>query len=355
MTSENDTCSNIVVRLPNWVGDVVMAMPLLCAIRGHFSGARITVVCRPYVRKIIEGAPCFDEIIEDTFKGPFRALRLGFGLRKHGFDLALILPNSFQTALAMKVAGVPKRVGYPLNARGWLLTDSLPYEKEPGKRRKPEPMVDYYLRFAEYLGVADVSERRKIELPVLEESKKRADKFWIKHGLESHKPVVGLNPGAAYGSSKLWTSENWAAVADGLAEAHGAGCIFYGGPDEADLLREIAGLCKSDAVSTADEIVSLDDLKAHVKRLDLLVTTDTGPRHYAVAFDVPVVVLMGPTDSRYTDAHLEKTIILQPDDLDCRPCHKKRCPLPENLCMTRTTPGQVLDAAAKLLEKLTPG
>jgi heptosyltransferase-2 len=349
MSAENMEFTRIVIRLPNWVGDVVMAMPLLKAVKEHFPGAKITIVCRPYVRRIVEGSTWFDEIIEDDFRGPFKAMRLGFVLRKHAFDLALILPNSFQTALAMKVAGVPKRVGYPLNSRGWLLTDLLPYKKEPGKRRMPEPMVDYYLRFAEYLGVANIDELRKIELPVTEKSEGQAADFWLKYNLAGHRPVIGLNPGAAFGSSKLWTSENWAAVADGLAQTHGARCIFYGGPDEVDLLKEIAGLCKSDAVSTADEIIPLDGLKAHVKRLDLLVTTDTGPRHYAVAFDVPIVVLMGPTDSRYTDAHLGKTIILQPEGLDCCPCHEKICPLPENLCMTRTTPEQVLEAASKPL------
>jgi heptosyltransferase-2 len=348
---QNDEYSNIVIRLPNWVGDVVMAAPLLRAVRARFPAAKVTIVCRPYVRKIIEGAPWFDGIIDDDIRGPLRAMRTGFRLRKEKFDLALILPNSFETALAMKVAGIPKRIGYPLNNRGWLLTDSLPYEKEPGKRRMPEPMVDYYLRFADHIGIEDSADNRKIELPVAAESESRAAAFWKKHGLENRKPVIGINPGAAYGSSKLWTPANWAAVSDSLAKSDGAKCVYYCGPGEADIAREVTGLCKNAPVSTADEIVPLDDLKSHVRRLDLLITTDSGPRHYAVAFDVPVVVLMGPTDSRYTDAHLEKTIILQPGNLDCCPCHLKRCPLPENLCMTRTTPDDVLAAARKLLSE----
>jgi len=343
--------NRILIRLPNWVGDVVMATPALRCLRHHFSNAHIDLMLVPYVRKIIEEAPWFDGIIEYSpetehkgIGGHIKYLRL---LRRNRYDLAVVLPNSFSSALLAFLSGVKRRIGYEREGRGFLLTDSVPIPKEKGKF-VPQPMVDYYLRLCEELGA--VVDSKETELFVDAESERRAEELFRKHRLGDAGSVVAINPGAAYGSSKLWDTRRFAQVADELAEREGCSVVLIGGPNEKEIVAEIAGAARSRHANLAEENVGLDLLKSVIKRCDLLITVDSGPRHFSVAFDKPVVVLMGPTDPRYTNCNLEKTVVLQVDDLDCAPCHIKECPT-EHECMTNITPDMVFRAATELLQK----
>lgn len=305
----------------------------------------------PYVRKIVEEAPWFDGIVEYSPEQIHR----GFGghlahirqLRKNRYDLAVILPNSFSSALLAFLSGAKRRIGYDRQGRGFLLTKRVPAPTENGKF-VPQPMVEYYLRLCEELGARTIS--KDTELFVDAESERRADELFRKHAIRPGKPVVAINPGAAYGSSKLWDTGRFAQVADELAEREECDVILLGGPGEKNIAAEIAGAARSKPANLADEDIGLDLLKSVIKRCDLLITVDSGPRHFAVAFDKPVVVLMGPTDPRYTNCNLEKTVVLRVDDLDCVPCHIKECPT-EHECMTRITPDMVFRAATDLLQK----
>jgi len=328
-----------------------MATPALRCLRSNFPAARIDLTLVPYVRKIVEGAPWFDKIIEYTpdgeHKGAAGHIRYVRALRENHYDLAVILPNSFSSALLAFLSGAKRRIGYDRQRRGFLLTDKVPAPTENGKFM-PQPMVEYYLRLCEELGA--MAESRRPELFVDAESERRADELFGKFEITGEKTIVAINPGAAYGSSKLWMPERFAQVADDLSAREGCDIVLLGGPNEKQIARDIAAAASSNPANLAEEDIALDLLKSVIKKCDLLITVDSGPRHYAVAFDKPVVVLMGPTDPRYTNANLEKTIVLRVDDLDCAPCHIKECPT-DHECMTKITPDMVFRAATELLEK----
>jgi heptosyltransferase-2 len=160
--------------------------------------------------------------------------------------------------------------------------------------------------------------------------------------------VVGLNPGARFGSSKCWPPEYFGRLAEQLQTAMPCRVLLLVGPNEGEIARRVRAASRADLIDTASDPVDLALLKPLVRRCRVLVTNDTGPRHYAVAFGVPVVVIMGPTDLRYTGANLENTAILR-RELDCSPCHLKVCPR-DHRCMTEITPEAVLAEALRLLD-----
>ncbi len=340
--------SNILVRLPNWVGDVVMATPTLSALRETYPHARITYLLKPYVRKIIEGLGFYDNLLNYEAGGFFGMERMAHRLRQDGYDLALLYPNSFSSAYVTWRAGIPHRVGYATDLRRWLLTDALPFERE-GKERKPVPMVYYYNKIASHVG-ASLRSPKPVLVPS-DESRRKCRKFLAGHGVGEDELLAGISPGAKFGSTKLWLAERFAEVITRLKDEVGMRSIIFCGPGEEEICNSIASQCEAAGpINTADGIIPLDDAKAFVERLSLMVTTDAGLRHYAVAFDVPVVVVMGPTDRRYTDANLERTAIIQKTELDCVPCHLKECPK-DNLCMRKISADEVFEAAGELLER----
>lgn len=328
-----------------------MATPALRSLRDSFPAAQIDLTLVPYVRKIVEHAPWFDRIIdyspESDHKGLFGHLRYLSALRKNHYDLIVVLPNSFSSAMMAFLTGATNRIGYDRQGRGFLLTHKVAPPAE-NDTFIPQPMVEYYLRLCDELG-ADI-ESKKTELFVDAESERRADELFERYGVGRGRAIVAINPGAAYGSSKLWEAGRFARVGDRLVKHDRCDVVLLGGPAEKEIARDIASVAQSNLINLAEEDVPLDLLKSVIKRCDLLITVDSGPRHFAVAFDKPVVVLMGPTDPRYTNSNLDKTIVLRIDDLECISCHHKECPT-NHECMKSITPEMVLEAARALLQK----
>jgi heptosyltransferase-2 len=160
--------------------------------------------------------------------------------------------------------------------------------------------------------------------------------------------VIGLNPGAKFGSSKCWPPRYFAELAELFKKKWDCKILLFVGPGEDQIAESIVEKSKTNIINTAPDKVDLALLKPLIRRCELLVTNDTGPRHYAVAFDIPVVVIMGPTDPRYTATNLEKTVVLQ-EELDCSPCHKKKCPGNHD-CMLRISSQAAFEASQRLLE-----
>lgn len=343
------------VRAPNWVGDLVMATPALARLRAGFPGAHITVGVRPYLQPLLSGSPFFDELVPLPKARGLRALwRQARTLRARGFDLAVVLPNSLATGLLVRLAGIPRRLGYT-QGRPFTMTEGLraernrPWFSRRGPRRVPRPMPRYYADLLDLLGLPPVDDRPRLHVSPAEEA--FIDEWLRARGVAPDAPLVLLNAGASFGASKLWSGDRFAAVARALRDRHGLVPIFLAGPAEVDLVRGIAQ--QADAVHATDPVLSLAHLKALVRRTRLMVTTDTGPRHIAVAFSVPVVCLMGPTDRRYTDYCLDESIILR-KDLPCAPCHRKTCPLGHHDCMRRIEVDEVVAAAEELLARFAP-
>ncbi|MCX7704384.1 MAG: lipopolysaccharide heptosyltransferase II [Planctomycetota bacterium] len=332
----------VLVRLPNWIGDVVMAEPALRALRLSFPQAEIIALMRSYVLPLLDDSALFDRVIVSK-----NLISDILSLLKIGADVAFILPNSISSALAPFLSGIPRRIGYATYGRRQLLTDSIPFERQPNGKRKPVPMVDYYLRLVRHFG-ADTDDEHP-HLVASESDCKRAKEYLLRRGVSDKELLVGLNPGAKFGSSKLWIPEYFAELADRIVSETKAFCVLFCAPSEVAEVNRIFSLIKNKkrVINTADEVVDLRTLKGFIKRLVALVTTDTGPRHIAVAFDIPTVVVMGPTDPRYTAKNLEKQAVLRAETLACIACHKKVCPKDRN-CMRLITPDMVFDSLIRL-------
>jgi len=335
----------IVIRSPNWVGDVVMATPTFRALRQNYPDAHIAVILRPYVHPILYGAPWFDEVIPHEDRGLRSLRRLTKRLRSSRFDLAVILPNSFRTALEAFVGRAKRRFGYARRGRGFLLTDPIAPPCDSRGRFVPRNMVDYYLTICQHLGCQNLSQRE--ELFVTEECHKRADALLEKHQVGPETRLMGLNPGGAFGSSKIWPADRFATVADALADRTDFRVILFGSPSERPILETVATAMSHEPILLEPGELDLDTLKPLVRRCSLLITNDTGARHFAVAFDVPVVCIMGSTSPLYTNVNLERQIVVRVD-VDCGPCQKKVCKT-DHRCMTLISPEMVLAAADKLL------
>ncbi len=339
----------ILVIAPSWVGDIVMATGPLAALRASAPDGEIAVLVRPGRDGIISGSGDVDEVIVDRSGKRWRGLwRLARELRARRFDLALVLPNSWRSAALAALARIPARVGYRRDGRGILLTAGVEYERDESGRRVPVPMPLFYKKLFARAGVevADTHPR----LGVTDECEREATAIRERLGIAPGEKLIGLNPGASFGASKLWPPESFARVADALFEARGLRSIIFLGPGEEAIGDAIAAHASSPVINTASEILGLDVLKPFVRDLVLLVSTDTGPRQYAVAFGVPVVVVMGPTDPRYSGIHLERSEVVR-HDVPCGPCHLKVCPI-DHVCMVGITPEEVLERIAALDERI---
>jgi heptosyltransferase-2 len=210
----------------------------------------------------------------------------------------------------------------------------------------PIPMIDYYLEICRWLDL-EIPEPVKPRLFVGEALGRRGEALLKKHGIEETDFVVGLNPGASFGSSKCWPAEYFAELADLCRDHLATKVIVLSGPGEEAIVQAILDRTRADVIDTRADRIDLELLKPLVQRCNLMITNDTGPRHYAVAFDVPVVVIMGPTDPRYTAANLDQSIVVR-KELACSPCHKKVCPK-QHECMREIKPAEVFAAAEALL------
>ncbi|MCG3134859.1 MAG: ADP-heptose--LPS heptosyltransferase 2 [Planctomycetes bacterium] len=338
----------ILVRGPNWLGDVVMATPLLRAVRETWPRAKLAVCVTPGGAAVLEGLPWFDEVIpwrKSEHGGLGGTFRFARELRARNFDLAISCPNSFRVALQLRLAGIPRRVGWAYGGRSFLLTDRLRPEMR-GHRRVPRPMPEYYLDLARHLGCEVLGD--DTELATTPAGEEEADRFLAERGARGE-PLAGLNVGASFGPSKLWNAAGFAAVAAGLRLSRRLRPVVLSGPGEEAIGRDVEDAIGGDVVRTSDSKLSISGLKSLVRRLALLVSTDTGPRHFGIAFDVPTVCVMGSTDPQMTDQPRTRSEVVRlAQTLPCMPCHEKECPLGHHKCMEDVRPADVLAACDRV-------
>lgn len=342
----------IALFLPNWVGDVVMATPAMRAVRDHFAGAKITAVLRPHLREVIDGTDLVDQYLFHDPRGTHadrKGLALVQKLRNAQFDIAVLFPNSFRSGWLAWISGARRRVGFARNGRGWMLTDAL----RPTSRSTPHPVLDEYLRIVEALG-CDVTSRA-MELATNPHDEFRLDRFWWKQPYLSESYGAGqnyicLNPGGAYGAAKHWPTESFGELARMIAVRLERRVLVTCGPAEREIARKITDVADHPAVvSLAEENLSLGLTKAAVRRADLLVTTDSGPRHFAQPFEVPVITLFGPTHQAWSETRNPQAIHLQVP-IDCGPCQERVCPLQHHNCMRELSVESVFRAVSRQLE-----
>ncbi len=342
----SDRPERVCVRAPNWVGDVVMATPAFRALRHGLPQARVTLVVRASVEPVLRGSPWFDETV--VYRPDGRAarefLRCTGRLRRPRHDLGFLLPNSFSSALMMRLAGVRRRVGYARDMRSALLTDAVPRPTEDG-RFKPTYMVDYYLALCERAGLRDAG--RQMELFFSDGDMARARERLGTQGIDAEAPLFLMHPGAGYGPSKRWPNESFGRLAGMLQSEHGAQIALVAGPAERANVGAIMAQSPARIVDLTSCGIDLHLLKCVVALSDLLVTTDSGPRHYGVALGVPTVCLMGPTHPEYSTGPQPNDHVLRVET-DCGPCQLKVCP-EDHRCMEDLTPQMAARACADAL------
>ncbi len=329
---------------------MVMATPAFRCIRLSFPRARIVLVIRQKVAPILCGAPWFDRwIISRERKGRIslaaeELLHCARQIRGESCELGFVLPNSLGSALMLRLGGVRRTVGYIRDARAFLLTDPL---ARPSKNRRFRPtyMADYYLALCEAVGVKPQS--RDTELPFAEQDVRTAQAILERAGIDPREPLFLLHPGAAFGPSKLWPEERFAVLADMLRAEFGAQVACIGSSEDGPVVRRIRRMSRLPVVDLTNCGIDLHLLKCVVRLSGLLVTTDSGPRHYGVALGVPTVCLMGPTHPGYSTSGRRHDHVLRVE-VDCGPCQKRVCKL-DHRCMERLTPEMVLDKCREAL------
>lgn len=364
MTDNADT-ERILIRGVNWIGDAVLTIPAIKAVRHACPGAHIGLLVKPWVADIFKKNSDIDEIIlyekkHESLRGKFL---LAKELRRKKFDKAILLQNAFDAALITWLAGIPEKTGYKRDGRGFLLTTAIPVSNETLKKHQ----VYYYLDLLKVVGINAVETQPYIRLTDEERDEARniINKSIIAH---NRSPLIGINPGAAYGSAKRWAPESFAEVINNIIKELDGRVIIFGGPSEveiADEIIKILGIQNSEF--RIQDTTNLSRVTDHASRLlnmagrtdirrlaslisecDAFITNDSGPMHMASALFVPTVALFGSTDSTTTGPYGKGHKIVT-RDISCAPCLERECPEGHLKCMMEITGNDVLSALKEVL------
>jgi heptosyltransferase-2 len=339
------------VRLPNWIGDAVMAEPALSALAQAFPDDELWVLARPGIVELLECHPAITRAIPYDHRGRHAGIAgkwaLARELRRLSFRQAVLFQNAFEAALLTWLAGIPKRYGYATDGRVFLLTDPVAV---PDRSRHLH-QVNYFYGMLSGLGIHGMPPRPRLFLSKGEQAG-MADRLrgW---GIAERDVVVGINPGSVYGGAKRWFPERFAEAADRIAQEVGPAnsrVVIVGGPGEERLAEAIARHMRAEPLILSGR-TTVRELMAVVRRCNVFLTNDTGPMHIASAFDVPLVAIFGPTDWRET-APFDRAHAVVRRSVDCSPCLLRECPI-DHRCMTGVTVDEV--SAAALNQLSTPG
>ena len=337
----------ILIRSTNWLGDAVMTTPALSAVRESFPAARIVMLATPLAAQMFASHPAVDEVIVYDNKGVHRGirgrLRLAGELRRRGFDLAILFPNSFDSALVPFLAGIPRRLGAMRDGRSLLLTHRY---RAPSVPPAGQHQVQNDLGMLARFGIVGGDGELCLSTTAGEES--ATARLLAEAGIAPGDFLIGINPGATYGSAKRWYPERFAQAAAELAGRWQARVVITGSPAEAPMAREIETALPG-ALNLAGK-TDVRGLMALIKRCNFFITNDSGPMHIAAAFGVPLVAVFGPTDHGATSPYTRKAVIVR-KDVDCAPCKLRECPT-DHHCMTEVTAADVVLAATDLLAKM---
>ena len=334
----------ILVRATNWIGDAVMSLPALRAIRGRFPDAGITVLAKPWVAALYEGEASIDRVI--PLEGASGARdwavkwKLARQLRGERFELAVLFPNSFESAAVVWLAGAKRIIGYARDGRSALLSDAIPL---PAKGEIPRHERFYYLEMLRRAGLIEsIPDLPEIRLDGIPEARRRGEKLFERFGVKL--PVVGVSPGAAYGAAKRWLPERFGEAAARLARETGGSVAVFGSMAEKAMCDEVARAAGGRNLAGETDLRAFIDMTAACR---LFLTNDSGAMHIASALGVPSVTVFGPTDETATGP-LGAAARLVREPVECAPCLLRECPI-DHRCMTRVTAELVVKAGEDLL------
>jgi heptosyltransferase-2 len=336
----------ILIRGTNWIGDVIMSLPAISAVRETLPHARISVLAKPWVTDIYRLSPDVDEVIlfqspgiHDGIRGK---LRLASEIKNRNFDLALLLQNAIEAAIIAWLARIPVRAGYNSDGRGLLLTHSVQRTREI----KTIHQVGYYLEMVKALGFH--GGKRNITLRINDDLRTRSGELRKQYNVKDEGPLVGIAPGAQYGPAKMWYPQRFAAVADRLADEFLADVILFGSREDRERTTLVTEYARHNLINMAGE-TGLAEAISLIAGCDLFISNDSGLMHLAGALDIPLVAIFGSTNPLTTSPLGDKSVVVH-RDVDCSPCLKKTCPT-DFRCMDLIGIDDVYGEAKRLLEK----
>jgi heptosyltransferase II len=318
----------ILIRSSNWLGDAVMSVPAVRAIKNGRPDIHVTIAAPDKIAPMWKLIPEVDAIIplsEGSLLPVVRQLR-----QQMPFDVAILFPNSLRVALETWLSGIPRRVGYRGHCRSWLVNQIV---REPRKPGPPEHHSLRFLRIARECG----AETSNIEVPKPNQTSN------IKH-----ETLIGLCPGAEYGPAKRWLPERFAEAAAKITERSSAQWILFGTKNDAAIGEQIAAAIGNHCVNRIGQ-TTIDQLIDELRRCRLLLTNDTGTMHLAALLGVPVVAVFGSTEPRLTGPLGNGHTILR-HHVECSPCFLRECPI-DFRCMKAVSADEVANAVLSMLAK----
>src|SRR5215469_16016831 len=342
---------NIMIRATNWVGDAIMALPALRAVRQKYPEAHIGIVARPYVAEIYRDQTVADELIPYAPVGAHRGWsgreKLVADLRGKKFDVALLLQNAFDAAWLAWRARIPQRIGYARDARSFLLTKAIPVPK-PGEIPAHEKF--YYLELLCRAGWLDqLPDVPHIKLEVPGTARRQALETLLEAGSRSAALRIAVGAGASYGSAKCWPPARFAQAINAFLSHRDADVILFGTPAELPVSAAIAANLRKPPIDLTGK-TSIADLPALLSQCHLFLGNDSGAMHVAAAVGLPVVAIFGPTDPHGTSPVTPRATLIQQKPY-CSPCFLRRCPT-DHRCMLAVTPPMVESALLSLSQEV---
>jgi heptosyltransferase-2 len=361
------SCKNVLVRGVNWIGDGVMTLPALSALRKAIPEAKISLLVKPWVSPLFENNPNIDEIIiySNEFKGMKGKIKLSRMLRKKNFCSSILFQNAFDAALITFLAGIKERVGYNRDGRGLLMTTAVSVPKN----EKEVHQINYYLNLLEQIGITVGYSAPYIYLTLDE-------RLYARDVLKDMKrPIIGINPGATYGSAKRWFPERFAEIANWFIKDTLGSVIIFGGKNEVDIAQEIEYFVSRQHINEISSLqpplsrggqeggvlnlagkTSLRELISLISDCDVFVANDSGPMHVAYAVRTPLVAIFGSTDPKLTGPLSgtdtpgwgDRNVVITPD-LPCSPCFERTCKNNDMRCMYAITSDDVYYGIKKAL------
>ena len=350
MTSVHaESIKRVVVRGTNWVGDSVMTVPALRALRRVLPDANITLAIRPGAKGIFSEADFIDDVLVYNRKSAFSLIPQVGEWKRRQFDLAVLFQNAFEAALIPFLAGVPVRLGYATESRQALLTHPLALPDWRSSRHE----VFYYLYLVTALeqmlfGSSSICEAEpNASIQISDERKAEARGLLRSHGIREENSIVAICPGSINSRAKRWPAEAYAALADRLIESQRQ-VLLIGSQEEVEVSKEVISRMRHRPVVLTGK-TSLDEITAVLATVNLIVTNDTGPAHIGAALGRPTIVIFGPTNPLTTRPFSPEAEILRHPP-ECAPCMLRDCPI-DHRCMTAITVDEVFERSHALLKR----
>ncbi|MGD9564234.1 MAG: lipopolysaccharide heptosyltransferase II [Pyrinomonadaceae bacterium] len=348
--NSNDQINRIVVRGTNWLGDAVMSVPALRELSRIFPDAEIVLHTKQTVVGVFDDADFIDRTL--AFEKQRSKIRQTVDqadlLGEEEFDLAILLPNSFESALTSKLARIPRRIGYNKDLRGLLLTDPIPVPEWKKKRHE----AFYYLNLIaeaerRYLGRSTVGLTVPDgSLTMSDERREAARERLRSAGADLSRPIIAIGAGSTNSTAKRWGAGRFAELNDRLGSEFAAQTLLMGASSEADVTGEVLARSTHEPIDLTGK-TSVSEAAAILSIADLLVSNDMGLAHLAPAVGTRTAVIFGPTDPVTTRPFSDLAVVIR-HNVDCAPCMLRECPI-DHRCMDRISVDHVLEVCRDML------